>query len=95
VASLLQAVRVCAARPEEAPPAASTGLKWRGRGVGVLQLIGQVPNWVMFSDVDKCLWLNQALSKKLWLYLGAAICTNLKHNLEVRPSQACTTLVFE
>jgi hypothetical protein len=61
--------------------------------VGVLQLIGQVPSWVMFPDVEKCLWLNQALSKKLWVYLGAAICTNLKRNLEVRPSQACTTQV--
>ena len=51
-----------------------------------MQLLGLVPSWVMFPDVEKCLWLNQALSKKLWVYLGAAICTSLKRNLEVSPS---------
>jgi hypothetical protein len=56
------------------------------RGAVALQLLGLVPSWVMFPDVEKCLWLNQALSKKLWVYLGAAICTSLKRNLEVSPS---------
>mmetsp|Transcript_40617 Transcript_40617/g.76002 ORF Transcript_40617/g.76002 Transcript_40617/m.76002 type:complete len:915 (-) Transcript_40617:201-2945(-) len=52
------------------------------RGDWLLQLLGQVPNWIMFPDVEKASWLNQALEKKLWAFLGPFLCSVIQATVE-------------
>lgn len=48
---------------------------------GIQQLVHQIPSWISFSETEKMEWLNKIVAKA-WPYYDAAICEEVKHQVE-------------
>jgi len=48
---------------------------------GIQALLHHIPSWLSFSDTEKMEWLNRILAKA-WPYYDAAICEEVKRQVE-------------
>jgi hypothetical protein len=69
------------------------------RGPILKKLIGSLPKWIKYPDVDRVPWLNKA-ARQMWPHLDKAISTTVINALEpvlnslVNKSKRTTTLKF-